>query len=238
VFIDRLSDPGELPAFFLNADSTSPDQSKKWLNLRRIRMAHLIYSAISSLDGFIEDREGKFDWAAPDEEVHKFINDLERAAGTFLFGRRMYETMLVWETDPDLINDSPLTRDYAEIWQAANKIVYSRTLRAVSTRKTQLERTFDPESIRQLKEALEQDILIGGPELAAHAFRAGLIDECQLFLTPIIVGGGKRSLPDNVRIELELLEERRFGNGMVFLRFRNLHGRYSPQYPPKESMGK
>jgi len=188
-------------------------------------MAHLIYSAISSLDGYTEDMEGKFDWAAPDEEVHRFINDLERAAGTYLFGRRMYETMLVWETDPNLAADSPLTRDYAEIWQAANKIVYSRTLGTVSTRKTQLEQTFDPEAIRQLKESVEQDILIGGPELAAHAFRAGLIDECQLFLTPIIVGGGKQSLPDNVRIELELLEERRFGNGMVFLRYRTRPGR-------------
>ena len=188
-------------------------------------MAHLIYSAISSLDGYIEDIEGNFDWAAPDEEVHRFINDLERAAGTYLLGRRMYETMMIWETDPSFAADSPITRDYAEIWQAANKIVYSRTLGTVSTRKTQLERTLDPESIRQLKEAVAQDILIGGPELAAHAFRAGLIDECQLFLTPIIVGGGKRSLPDNVRIELELLEERRFGNGMVFLRYQTRQGR-------------
>ena len=183
-------------------------------------MARLIYSALASLDGYIEDRDGKFDWAAPDEQVHQFINNLERTAGTHLYGRRMYETLMVWETDPGFAADSPLTQDFAEIWQAAEKIVYSRTLAAVSTRKTQLERTFDPETIRHLKEAIEQDILIGGPELAAHAFRAGLIDECQLFLTPIIVGGGKRSLPDNVRIELELLEERRFGNGMVFLRYR------------------
>jgi dihydrofolate reductase len=183
-------------------------------------MAHLIYSAITSLDGYIEDTEGKFDWAAPDEEVHRFINDLERATGTYLLGRRMYETMLVWETDPDLINDSPITRDYAEIWQAANKIVYSRTLGAVPTHKTQLERTFDPLAIRQLKETVEQDISIGGPEFAAHAFRAGLIDECQLFLTPFVLGGGKPALPANLRIEFELLEERRFGNGMVFLRYR------------------
>ena len=188
-------------------------------------MAHLIYSAISSLDGYTEDMEGKFDWAAPDEQVHGFINDLERAAGTYLYGRRMYETMMVWETDPNLATDSPLTRDFAEIWQAANKIVYSRTLETVSTRKTQLEQTFDPEAIRQLKESVEQDILIGGPELAAHAFRAGLIDECQLFLTPLIVGGGKQCLPDNVRIELELLEERRFGNGTVFLRYRTRQGK-------------
>ncbi len=188
-------------------------------------MAHLIYSAISSLDGYIEDPDGKFDWAAPDEEVHRFINNLERSAGTYLYGRRMYETMLVWETDPDVAADSPLTRDFAELWQAADKIVYSRTLQAVSTRKTRLERTLDPQTIRQLKAAVEQDILIGGPELAAHAFRSGLIDECQLFLTPIIVGGGKQSLPDDVRLELELLEERRFGNGVVFLRYRTRQGR-------------
>jgi dihydrofolate reductase len=192
---------------------------------RRFRMARLIYSAISSLDGYTEDMEGNFDWAAPDEEVHRFINNLERTAGTYLYGRRMYETLMVWETDPNLAADSPITRDFAEIWQAANKIVYSRTLQAASTRKTQLERNFDPEAIRQLKETVEQDILIGGPELAAHAFRAGLIDECHLFLTPIIVGGGKQCLPDNVRLELELLEERRFGNGVVFLRYRTRQGR-------------
>src|SRR5688500_10230044 len=148
-------------------------------------MAHLIYSAISSLDGYTEDRDGKFDWAAPDEEVLRFINNLERAAGTYLYGRRMYETMMVWETNPNLAAASPLMQDFAEIWQAANKIVYSKTLETVSTPKTQLERTLDPEAIRQLKEAVEQDILIGGPELAAHAFRSGLIDECHLFLTPI-----------------------------------------------------
>lgn len=183
-------------------------------------MAHLIYSAISSLDGYIEDPDGKFDWAMPDEEVHRFINNLERAAGTYLYGRRMYETMRVWETDPTLAAQSELLRDFAELWQAADKIVYSKTLEAVSTRKTQIERNFDPEAIRQLKEAAEQDILIGGPAVAAHAFRSELIDECQLFLTPIVVGGGKQSLPNNVRLDLELLEERRFGNGMIFLRYR------------------
>lgn len=188
-------------------------------------MARLIYSAISSLDGYTEDREGKFDWAAPDEEVHRFFNDLEREVGTYLIGRRMYETMLVWETDPTLAADSPITRDYATIWQAANKIVYSRTLETVSTRKTRLERTFDAETIRQLKATAERDITIGGPELAAHAFRSGLVDECQLLLIPIIVGGGKSSLPDNLRLELELLEDRRFGNGVVFLRYRTRQGR-------------
>lgn len=183
-------------------------------------MAHLIYSAISSLDGYIEDTEGNFDWAAPDEEVHGFINNLERTAGTHLYGRRMYETLMVWETDPTLAAESPITRDFAEIWQAANKIVYSRTLQTASTRKTRVERNFDPEAIRQLKETAEQDIRIGGPELAAQAFRAGLIDECQLFLIPVSVGGGKPSLPGSVRLELELVEERSFHSGVVFLRYR------------------
>jgi dihydrofolate reductase len=188
-------------------------------------MAKLIYSAISSLDGYIEDMDGRFDWAAPDEEVHSFINNLERTAGTYLFGRRMYETMMVWETDPNLAADSPLTRDYAEIWQAADKIVYSKTLVSASTRKTRIEQNFNPEAIRQLKEAVEHDITIGGPELAAHAFRLGLIDECHLFLTPIIVGGGKQSLPDNIRLELELMEQRRFDSGVVFLRYRTKQGK-------------
>ena len=187
-------------------------------------MAHLIYSAIASLDGYIEDVDGGFDWAAPDEEVHSFINDLERTAGTYLLGRRMYETMMVWETDADFAADSPLTQDFAQIWQAADKIVYSRSLASVSTRKTQLERNFDPEAIRQLKKTVQHDISIGGPELAAHAFRAGLIDECHLFLVPILVGGGKSALPDNVRMELELLAERRFGNGTVYLRYRTRRG--------------
>lgn len=188
-------------------------------------MAHLIYSALSSLDGYIEDQDGNFDWAMPDEEVHRFINDLVRTVDTHLYGRRMYETMMVWETDPNLAADSPLTQDFAEIWQAANKIVYSKTLAAVATRKTQIERNFDPEVIQQLKKTAQRDILIGGPELAAHAFRSGLIDEYHLFLTPIIVGGGKQFLPHQVRLELELLEERRFRNGMVFLRYRVRQGK-------------
>ena len=186
-------------------------------------MARLIYSAISSLDGYIEDRDGNFDWAAPDEEVHRFINNLERSAGTHLYGRRMYETLMVWETDPSLAADSPITSDFAEIWQAADKIVYSNTLKAVSTRRTHIERSFNPTAVRHWKEAAEKDLLIGGPELAAQAFRAGLIDECHLFFTPIIVGGGKPALPDNVRSELQLLEERRFGSGVVFLRYRIKH---------------
>ena len=187
-------------------------------------MAQLIYSAISSLDGYIEDADGNFDWAMPDEEVHTFINNLERSAGTYLYGRRMYEAMTVWETDPNVATDSPLTQDFAQIWQAANKIVYSRTLAAASTRNTQLERNFNPEAIRQLKKTVQHDIAIGGPELASQAFQSELIDECHLFITPIIVGGGKQSLPDDVKLELELLEERRFDNGMVFLRYRASHG--------------
>jgi dihydrofolate reductase len=188
-------------------------------------MAHLIYIANSSLDGYTEDRDGNFDWTDPDEEGFRFITNLVRATGTHLCGRRMYQTMMVWETEPDLAAESPLRRDFAEIWQAADKIVYSRTLEAVSTRKTQIERDFNPEAIRQLKEAVEQDILIGGPELAAHAFQSGLIDECHLFLAPIILGGGKPALPDNVRLELELLEERRFGNGVVYLGYRTRQGK-------------
>lgn len=183
-------------------------------------MARLIYSAIMSLDGYIEDRDGRFDWAMPDEEVHRFINDLERAAGTYLYGRRMYATMAGWETDPSLAAESPFMRDFAAIWQAADKIVYSRTLETASTARTRIERDFKPEAVGQLKATSEHDILIGGPDLATSAFRAGLVDECHLFLAPIVVGGGKRSLPDNVRLELELLEERRFGNGMVHLRYR------------------
>lgn len=187
-------------------------------------MAHLIYSAITSLDGYIEDMDGKFDWAAPDEEVHGFINNLERTAGTYLYGRRMYETMMVWETDTNLAADSPLMRDFAEIWQAADKIVYSRTLASASTRRTRIEPNFNPEAIRQLKETVARDILIGGPGLAAHAFRSGLIDEVHLFLIPIIVGSGKPSLPDNVRLKLELLAERRFSNGTVYLRYQAKQG--------------
>ena len=190
-------------------------------------MANLIYVANTSLDGYTEDKDGKFDWTEPGEEYFRFITNLVRATRTHLYGRRMYETMMVWETDPDLAAESPLRRDFAEIWQAANKIVYSTTLKTISTRKTQIEQTFDPEAIRKLKEAIEHDILIGGPELAAHAFRAGLIDECHLFVIPIVVGGGKSALPDNLRLEFELLDERRFRNGTVYLRYRTIPGRAS-----------
>ena len=188
-------------------------------------MARLIYTANMSLDGYSEDMDGKFDWTDPSGEVFQFITSLMRAVCTHLYGRRMYETMMVWETDPNLASQSPLMRDFAQVWQSADKIVYSRTLEAVSTRKTQIERNFDPEAIRRLKETVEQDIHIGGAELAAHAFRSGLIDECHLFLIPIIVGGGKESFPDSVRLKLELLDEHRFSNGAVFLRYRTRQGR-------------
>jgi dihydrofolate reductase len=188
-------------------------------------MAKLIFVANTSLDGYTEDKDGKFDWTEPSDEYFRFITNIVRTTRTHLYGRRMYEAMRVWETDPNLAAESPLRRDFAEIWQAANKIVYSRTLETTSTRKTRLERTFDPEAIRQLKATSEHDILIGGPELAAHAFRAGLIDEYHLFLIPILVGGGKSALPADVRLELELLEERRFGNGTVFLRYQTRQGR-------------
>jgi len=187
-------------------------------------MTNLIYVANTSLDGYTEDKEGKFDWTEPSEEYFRFITNLIRAMRIHLYGRRMYESMMVWETDPKLAAESPLSRDFAEVWQAADKIVYSRTLETISTRKTQLERTFDPEAIRQLKEAVEHDILIGGPELAAHALRSGLLNECHLFIVPILVGGGKSALPDNVRLDLELLEERRFSNGTVFLRYGTRQG--------------
>ena len=183
-------------------------------------MAHLIYTANMSLDGYTEDRDGRFDWMDPSEEVFGFITNLIRAEGTHLYGRRMYQTMLVWETDPSLAGQSPLMRDFAEVWQAADKIVYSTTLATVSTRKTKIEPAFDAVAVRQLKASAKQDIHIGGAELAAEAFRSGLIDECHLFLFPIILGGGKPCLPANVRLNLELLEQRRFGNGVVFLRYR------------------
>jgi dihydrofolate reductase len=183
-------------------------------------MSGLIYSAIASLDGYIADEDGNFDWAVPDDEVHAFINDLDRPLGTYLYGRRMYETMAGWETDPTLAEQSPLMRDFAQIWQAADKIVYSKTLKAVSTARTRIERDFDPEAVLRMKASAGRDMIVGGADLAARAFEAGLVDECHLFVAPIVVGGGKRSLPDGVSVKLELLGERRFGNGMVYLHYR------------------
>src|SRR5438093_1567128 len=157
-------------------------------------MARLIYSAIASLDGYVADEDGNFDWAAPDEEVHTFVNDLERPVGTYLYGRRMYEVMVYWETAHTVAGQPPAERDFAGIWQSADKIVYSRTLDKVSSKRTRIEREFDPEAVRHMKASAAGDITVGGPELAAQAFRAGLVDECQLFLAPIVVGGGQQSL--------------------------------------------
>jgi dihydrofolate reductase len=179
-------------------------------------MAKLIYSTIASLDGYVADEDGSFDWAMPDEEVHAFANELERSVGTCLYGRRMYETMVAWET-MDLVGEPPVVRDFAEIWRATDKVVYSRTLATTSSARTRIERDFDPEAIRRMKAAAERDISIGGPDLAAQAFEAGLVDECHLLIAPVLVGGGKRSLPDGVHLKLELLEQRRFGNGMSLL---------------------
>src|SRR2546423_1701186 len=188
-------------------------------------MAKLIYSAITSLDGYVADEDGKFDWAMPDEDVHTFVNDLERPVGTYLYGRRMYEVMVFWETAHSLGGQSPIVQDFAEIWQEADKIVYSRTLETVSSARTRIERDFDPEEIRQLKAQAVGDLTVGGPELAGQAIEAGLVDEYHLIVAPVVVGGGKRSLPDDVRVQLELLDERRFGNGMVHLHYRRAQPR-------------
>ncbi|HEY3085198.1 MAG TPA: dihydrofolate reductase family protein [Candidatus Dormibacteraeota bacterium] len=181
-------------------------------------MAKLIYSALQSLDGYIADQDGKFDWGEPDEEVHTFLNDLMRTTGTYLYGRRMYEVMIAWET-LDLADQPPHMQEFAGMWRQANKIVYSKTLEGASSARTRLERDFDPEAVQRMKVAERGDLAVAGPTLAARAFQAALVDECQLFIAPIVVGGGIQSLPDNVRLKLELLDERRFGNGMVYLRY-------------------
>jgi dihydrofolate reductase len=183
-------------------------------------MAKLIYAAITSLDGYVEDADGKFEWAAPDEELHAFVNDLERPIGTYLYGRRMYDTMHVWEHPESFAGDSAVGLDFAAIWQAAEKVVYSRTLEGVSSARTRLERDFVPEPVLDLKATAARDISVGGAELAGQALDAGLVDELHLFAGPVVVGGGKAALPDHVRIRLELLDERRFGNGVVHLHYR------------------
>ena len=182
-------------------------------------MARLTYSAITSLDGYVADQDGNFDWAEPDEGVHRFVNDLERPVGTYLYGRRMYEVMVAWETVP-MADQPPFVQDFAEIWQAADKIVYSKTLATVTSARTRIERDFDPEAVRRMKAPAGRDITVGGPDLAAQAIRAGLVDDCHLFITPIVVGGGTQALPNGVRLKLELLDERRFGNGVVHLHYR------------------
>jgi dihydrofolate reductase len=183
-------------------------------------MAELIYTTIMSLDGYIADEHGNFDWAAPDEEVHRFVNDLERPVGTYLYGRRMYEVMSPWETMDSAPDQPQVILDFARIWQAADKVVHSRTLDTVSTARTRIERQFDPEAVRQLKASTGPDLAVGGPHLAAQAIQAGLVDEYHLFLTPTVVGGGNQALPDHVRLDLDLQDERRFTSGVVFLRYR------------------
>jgi dihydrofolate reductase len=180
-------------------------------------MARLIYVANVSLDGFIEDEHGNFDWTTPDDEQFAFVTDLVRPVGTHLLGRRMYETMAVWETDPALAAQSELTADFAKVWQAADKIVYSTTLDAVWTARSRLVRRFDPDSIRTMKAAAGGDLMVSGPNLAAHAFRAGLVDECHHFICPVVVGRGKPSLPGDLRAQLELVDERRFDCGVVYV---------------------
>jgi dihydrofolate reductase len=187
-------------------------------------MARLIYFMPTSLDGYIEDESGNFDWATPDEEGFAFINDLERPIGMYLYGRKLYETMAIWQMPdvipPDVVpGGTPAMLDFARTWQAADKIVYSRSLETVSTPKTRLERQFDPQAVHDLKAQLPYDVSVGGPTLAAHAIRTRLVDEIQLLVVPIVIGGGKRVLPSNVRVELDLLDERRFANGMVYLRY-------------------
>jgi dihydrofolate reductase len=181
-------------------------------------VARLIYSALASLDGYTEDPDGRFGWAMPDEEIHAFVNDEERPVGTYLYGRRMYETMAVWET-MDVSGEPAEMADYAEIWRDADKVVYSRTLREASTARTRIEHQFDPEAVRELKASADRDISVGGPELAGQAIAAGLVDDIHLYLFPILVGGGKRALPDGVRVELELKDERRFESGAIHLQY-------------------
>ncbi len=182
-------------------------------------MAKLIYSAIASLDGYVEDEQGKFEWAAPDEEVLTFVNELERPIGTYLYGRRMYETMVFWETAATN-GDRSASGDFAQIWRAAEKVVYSRTLQSASSARTRIEREFNPDAIRRLKESSGADITIGGAELAGQSIAEWLVDECQLLLGPVLVGGGKRALPANVHARLELLDERRFPSGVIYLHYR------------------
>jgi dihydrofolate reductase len=183
-------------------------------------MGRLIYSAITSLDGYVEDAQGNFDWAAPDEEVFSFINDHERSVGTYLYGRRMYETMVYWETAPLDKNAPVFVRDFTQIWQAAEKVVYSRTQKSTSSAKTRIERTFHPETVRRLKATTSHDLTVGGADLAGQAIGAGLVDELQQYVVPVIVGGGKPWLPKTLRLDLELLDSTRFASGVVFLRYR------------------
>ena len=183
-------------------------------------MARLIYSAITSLDGYVADETGDVDWAAPDDEVHAAVNDLERSVGTYLYGRRMYDVMAGWETMPTGADRSAVTGDYADIWRTADKVVYSTTLGAARTARTRVERTFDPTVVRELVATARQDVSVGGSDLAGQALAAGLVDELHQFVTPVVVGGGTRWLPDGVRVDLELLTQRQFAAGVVHLHYR------------------
>jgi dihydrofolate reductase len=183
-------------------------------------MGRLIYSAIMSLDGYTVDADGHFEWAAPDEEVHAFVNDLLRPVGTYLYGRRMYETMRYWETAHEIAGQRPVSLDFTRIWLAADKVVYSTTIPAPATARTRIERDFDPDQVRKLKEAATGDLAVGGPHLAAQAIAAGLVDEYQLFIVPAVVGGGTRALPESVRLNLALAQEHRFRGGTVYLCYR------------------
>ncbi|MEO6533906.1 MAG: dihydrofolate reductase family protein [Pseudolysinimonas sp.] len=182
-------------------------------------MGTLIYTGITSLDGYINDARGRFDWAAPSDEVHAFVNDLERGVGTYLYGRRMYDTMTYWELPSPDIDESPVTRDYQRIWSAARKIVYSTTLDAVTTENTTIERVFDPEVVAEVVGRADTDVSIGGAHLAAHALRAGLVGELRMFVNPVVVGDGTPALPEGYADRLELLDERRFDGGVVYLRY-------------------
>jgi dihydrofolate reductase len=182
-------------------------------------MAKLIYSGILSLDGYLADENGSFDWAEPDEEVHTFVNELERGVGTYLYGRRMYDVMSFWDTDEATVGQPSFIQEFARMWQAADKVVYSTTLGAQYTDRTRIESRFDPDAVRRMKAGVERDLTVGGPNLAVHAIRAGLVDEFHMFVVPVAVGGGLRYLPDGVRIDLRLMDERRFANGTVFLRY-------------------
>jgi len=180
----------------------------------------LIYGSNTSLDGWTEDATGAFAWAPPDDEVFAFITELMASAGTYLYGRRMYEVLAPWETDPALIGHTELTAAYGEAWQAADKVVYSSTLDEPFTERTRVERRFDPESVREIKASASSDVLVGGPNLAAQAFEAGLVDEVQLFVWPVILGGRNPALPTGIRVDLELEDEHRFAGGVVHLRYR------------------
>ncbi len=182
-------------------------------------MAKLIYLLLMSLDGYIEDTEGNFGWAAPDEQVHTYINELASPIGTYLYGRRMYETMVYWETAHTIPAQPQFVLDWARQWQSAQKIVYTTTLAEPHSARTKIERAFDPDAVRQLKATSAHDIGIAGPEIAVHALRAGLVDEFQMIVFPVIVGGGKRFFPDNVGLALDLLENHHVSNGVVALRY-------------------